>query len=121
MNNIEQKLRDIISRDSANTKPSEDIQTEKRQSENHQLGVKNANQVRKLRWVFALVIVGIAVAHLWVLYYFINKNGQNNISHNLPFISDKVMLMFLATTTADVFGLLFIMAKFLFPIGKNKS
>lgn len=83
-------------------------------NEIHAQRMKGTDQVRKLRWWLCGIITIIALAHLVILYWFINKNGHNNILHNLPFISDKVMITFLGTTTADVFGLLYILVKFLF-------
>lgn len=83
-------------------------------------GLKDLSQNRMLKWVLAGVIVSIALCHLLVLYYFLDKNGDHNILMKKDFISDKVMLMFLGTTTADVFGLLFILTKNLFPHTKRK-
>lgn len=54
-----------------------------------------------------------------ILYYFLDKSGNHNLLMHKPFISDKVMLMFLGTTTADVFGLLFVLVRFLFPNSKK--
>lgn len=81
----------------------------------HENQVKDSNQIRWLRWILAGVIVLIALAHLGVLYYFLDKNGNQNLLIHQQFISDHVMLMFLGTTTADIFGLLFILFRYVFP------
>lgn len=85
------------------------------ESERQKSKIKDASQVRWLRWVLAGFIIIICMLHLGILYYFIDKTGINNLKNHLPFISDKVMLMFLGTTTVDIFLLLKVITQFLFP------
>ena len=89
------------------------------ESERQKSKIKDASQIRWLRWVLAGFIIVICILHLVILYYFIDKTGNNNLKNNLPFISDNVMLMFLGTTTVDIFLLLRVITQFLFPINKK--
>lgn len=118
-NNSIQTLRAQMSLQSTNnnrTKTQEEIF-----SDIHNVKLQNTNQIRWLRWILSGVIVCIAVVHLCILYYFLNKAGDVNIASHKYFLSDKVLMTFLGTTTADVFGLMFILTRFLFSNCDNNK
>lgn len=95
---------------------SRQIKTQEEISDDiHNITLQHANQMRWLRWILSGVIVFIAFFHLGILYYFLDKAGNANIKLYGYFLSDKVLIAFLGTTTADVFILIFILARFLFP------
>ncbi|MCC2624898.1 MAG: hypothetical protein K0R14_771 [Burkholderiales bacterium] len=118
-NNNKALIEDLKSRIGSETSPKQKLPSQMA-NDIHSLNMKNATQIRWLRWILVAVILAIALAHLGILYYFLDKAGNENIKTYHYFLSDKVLMTFLSTTTADVFALLFIIARFLFPISKTK-
>lgn len=92
------------------------------QTEVHDKEIENKEQIKTLRKRLFWILIAITILHLGLLYWFLNQSGNANLKFHGYFLSDKVLMTFLVTTTGDIAGLLVLLTKFLFNAkGKRKS
>lgn len=80
--------------------------------------LRHAEDVHKMRkkfapWLFGLVCVWLVVVSVAIFF-----SGFKFYCFNL---SDKVLIAFIATTTANVLGLFYVVAKWLYPNDSHKK
>lgn len=81
-------------------------------------GRRHADEVHKMRKKFAPYLFGLVCFWLVVVSISVFLSGFALWGFNL---SDKVIITFIATTTANVLGLFYVVAKWLYPNGDGKS
>lgn len=106
--------------------PSENLEDLKQDYEIEQLkeqvndlsqGRRHRDDVHRMRKKFAPWLFGLVCIWLIVVSTAIFFTGFNFYEFNL---SDKVLIAFIATTTANVLGLFYVVAKWLYPNGNAK-
>jgi hypothetical protein len=66
--------------------------------------------------IFVLVVtwlIGVAIAVLWT--------GFGGVNDRAFYLSDKVLIAFISSTTINVIGLFFVVAKWMYPSGAGTN
>lgn len=96
-----------------NEKKFYELQREKMTNEQLSQNISQNSEVHKLRQNLAPIILTITVIWMILILIVIVAVGKNDLK-----LSDSVLITLITTTTANVFGFLYIVVKYYFPNNK---